>query len=202
MSKNTIWINEGNENNWIKLKLYGDISNSSAIGAKVYVSAIINGERIKQMQTLTSVTGYCSQNSSIVHFGLSDSDIIDTIQVLWPSGIIQVFTNVKPNETLAIYESMVSEISDQQSIIHFNVSPNPAISKIYISAAFSKPVDTMNLQIIAAGGEIVYDASFTNISENWEKSIELSDVKFRPGVYHLKASAARWSITRNLVIVP
>lgn len=202
MAKNDIWINESNNNHWIKLKLHGFESNASGIGAKIYVSALINGVRIKQKREVTSVSGYCSQNSSVVHFGMNNCEIIDTLSVIWPSGIHQTFTNIKTDETIHIHESAINSNSDQKENISFDISPNPASSSIKISAHFNKAIDTLHLQIIASDGKIVYDTSYTNVVEKWIKTIELRDLMLTQGTYYIKASTDVWSITKNLVILP
>jgi hypothetical protein len=45
-----------------------------------------------------------SQGDPRVHFGLADSEALDRIEVLWPSGELQVLENVKANQILTITE--------------------------------------------------------------------------------------------------
>ena len=39
-----------------------------------------------------------------VHFGLGQADRIDRLELLWPSGKVEVFENLKPNQILIILE--------------------------------------------------------------------------------------------------
>jgi hypothetical protein len=87
--RNFLYHNVGNTNHWIALKLKGTQSNRSAIGARVELTATIFGREVKQIREITGGTGYCGQNSLVVHFGLGDATSISTLRIFWPSGIIQ-----------------------------------------------------------------------------------------------------------------
>ena len=47
-----LYRNEGSTNNWIVLNLVGTVSNRSAIGAKVWAHATIDGKDMTQMREL------------------------------------------------------------------------------------------------------------------------------------------------------
>ena len=108
---NILYINEGNGNNWLSIHPVGTISNTSAIGAKVWVKASINSSvPIWQLREISSCTGYGSQNSLDAEFGLGLAPIIDSVRIEWPSGIIWDTTAVQVNQFLTIFEH--NEISD------------------------------------------------------------------------------------------
>ena len=92
--------NKGNQANWIMLDLSGTSSNRDGIGCRIKINTS------KQLQTAQkkSTTGYLSQNDSRVHFGLADADIIEKIEIKWPSGKYQVLEHVKVNQILKIKE--------------------------------------------------------------------------------------------------
>jgi len=94
---NYLYTNNGNSNNWINLKLLGIQSNTSAIGAKVKVKATINGTETWQLREISGQTGYFSQNSLNVEFGLGDASSIDSIKIEWPSGIVEYYFNTAVN---------------------------------------------------------------------------------------------------------
>jgi hypothetical protein len=89
----------GNANRWIRLKLTGTKSNRSALGAVVRVESPSG----KQWQTVHSGSSYCSQSDLALTFGLA-KDATASIEVLWPSGAKQRFTNVKANSNYTIDE--------------------------------------------------------------------------------------------------
>lgn len=201
-ANNDIWINEGNGYRWLKIKLKGNISNASGYGAKVYLSSMIDGVRVKQFRTLASVSGYCGQNSSILHFGLKDGTLVDTLLVVWPSGITQTLTNLKTNEMLVINEASINANSDDKKIVSFVLSPNPTSTTIDIKAQFKNVADTILLELISSNGVVVYKKLYTNIEENWDESILIKDLKLLGGTYHVKASSRSWSISKSIVIIP
>jgi len=93
--------NKGNQSNWILLHLIGEISNRDGIGARVTISY----SGIKQYTQKKSSSGYLSQNDHRLHFGLGDNDMIDRIEVIWPSGKVQILENIKAGQFLVIKES-------------------------------------------------------------------------------------------------
>ncbi|MCI0744548.1 MAG: FG-GAP-like repeat-containing protein [Verrucomicrobia subdivision 3 bacterium] len=101
---NFLYRNNGNSNAWLKVKCVGAASNRSAIGAKVRVKAIIAGAARWQMREVSGGSGYVSQNSLDLTFGLGDATIVDLVRVEWPSGIIQEILSVAPRQALTITE--------------------------------------------------------------------------------------------------
>jgi hypothetical protein len=80
----------------VKIKLVGVRSNRDGLGATVTVHAV--------KQTLTQFcdgkSGYLSQSSMPLYFGLGDADRIDRIEVRWPSGKKHLLQKDLPVNTL------------------------------------------------------------------------------------------------------
>jgi len=93
--------NKGNQNNWIALHLIGEVSNRDGVGARI---SIISGG-MKQYAQKESSGGYLSTNDPRVHFGLDDNVMVDTIEIIWPSGKIQKLESIKAGQVLTIKES-------------------------------------------------------------------------------------------------
>jgi len=71
---------------WVEMKLIGGPkSPRDAVGATVYLSA--NG--IRQRGDVLSGGSYLSSNDMRVHFGLSDADKVDQLEIHWPSGSVE-----------------------------------------------------------------------------------------------------------------
>jgi enediyne biosynthesis protein E4 len=91
----------GNKQNWIKLKLIGTTCNRTAIGARVRV---VTGTHI-QMNEVHSGSSVMSQGDLRLHFGIGKAQIIDRIEVKWPTTQrVDRFLHVKPNQILTIKE--------------------------------------------------------------------------------------------------
>lgn len=86
---------------YIKIRLQGGKSNCDGLGARVTVHAgAITGTQIHDGKS-----GYVSQSSSPLYFGLGDTEQIDQIEVVWPSGRKSLLKNsIQSNTTLKITE--------------------------------------------------------------------------------------------------
>jgi hypothetical protein len=92
--------NQGNGNNYIKITPVGIISNRMAIGSQIRVSA----GGINQLQTVFCGENLFAQNSQHKIFGLDTNSIIDSISIVFPSGIIAKRYNIAVNQSINIYE--------------------------------------------------------------------------------------------------
>lgn len=88
------------KNHWITLALQGTRSNRSAVGAKV---SVVSG-RTLQTDEVRSGGSYLSQSDLRLHFGLGDTETIDRINVIWPSGAKSELKNIKADRVLRIVE--------------------------------------------------------------------------------------------------
>lgn len=86
--------------NWLLVKLVGVKSNRSAIGARVRA---IDGKDV-QTQEVRGGGSYYSQNDLRVHFGLGATTRLDRLEVRWPSGAQEFWTEVAVNRMLTLTE--------------------------------------------------------------------------------------------------
>ena len=94
----------GNLKKWLKLELTGVRSNRSAIGARVWVFANTGSGSIWQQREISTQDCWLGHNSLVVHFGLKNATTIDTLRVVWPSGITWDTTGVAVNQFLHLTE--------------------------------------------------------------------------------------------------
>jgi len=85
---------------WLIVKLVGHKSNRSAIGARVRV---IVGDRV-QVQEVRGGGSYYAQNDLRAHFGLADAARVDRVEVRWPTGVEESWTNVPANRIVTLEE--------------------------------------------------------------------------------------------------
>ena len=88
------------DNGWLIIKTVGTTSNRDGIGARIKVTA---GDHT-QIREVAAGGSSMSQNMTSVHFGLGKAQIADSIEILWPSGVVQTLTDVAVNQKLAITE--------------------------------------------------------------------------------------------------
>ncbi|HMJ61848.1 MAG TPA: tetratricopeptide repeat protein, partial [Bryobacteraceae bacterium] len=84
------------ENHSIAFSLRGTKSNRDAIGARVEVDG--------RTKWLSAGSGFLSQHSKRMIFGLGAAETAARVHVTWPSGAVQEFSNLKAGRTYAIVE--------------------------------------------------------------------------------------------------
>ncbi|HEX4498419.1 MAG TPA: CRTAC1 family protein [Thermoanaerobaculia bacterium] len=85
---------------YLKIKLRGTVSNRDALGATVKVKA--GGQTYTQWNDGKS--GYLSQSSMPLYFGLGDAAKVDSVEVTWPTGKTQTVTGPKANGLIEVVE--------------------------------------------------------------------------------------------------
>ena len=93
------WRNDTESGNSLTVTLRGTQSNRDAIGSRVRVKA----NQQWQERYLRLGTSYLSQSQLSPMFGIGTAESIDSLEVLWPSGEKEVFTDI-PSGTIIFNE--------------------------------------------------------------------------------------------------
>jgi hypothetical protein len=151
----TVYFNDRNDNNWIKIYLQGIQSNSNGIGARVE----LYGDWGKQIRDVQSGIGFRHMSTMNVHFGIGTATEIDSVLIKWPSGIIDVIHNPAINEASAMVEG-TNQLSlfeaDGKKVI---VYPNPTADML-----FAQNIELMNAEkiyVVSQLGQLVADFDIT-----------------------------------------
>jgi hypothetical protein len=88
------------QNHWLTLRLVGHRSNRDGIGAEVKLTT----NKGMQMVTVTTAGSYLSSSDPRAHFGLGAETAAQTIEIRWPSGIVQTLKNIQANQILQVDE--------------------------------------------------------------------------------------------------
>jgi hypothetical protein len=91
-------------NHWLLLKLVGHKSNRDAIGASVKL-VTASGQ---QFATVTTAGSYLSSSDKRVHFGLGRENSAESLEIRWPSGIVQTLKNITADQILQIDEPIAT----------------------------------------------------------------------------------------------
>jgi tetratricopeptide (TPR) repeat protein len=102
--------------NWLTLRLVGVQSNRSAIGARVRLTA----GGATQVQQVRGGGSYYSQNDLRLNFGLGSAANVDRIEVRWPNGKEQVWTDVQANQILTLKEGADSTAALAEARRHYH----------------------------------------------------------------------------------
>ncbi|MBX2962918.1 MAG: VCBS repeat-containing protein [Cyclobacteriaceae bacterium] len=108
-----IYINQTNTSaNHLKIKLQYKQANLYAFGSRVY--SYKNG--VMQVKEMYTARGFQSSSEPIIHFGVGNYAVIDSVVVIWPNGKKQKLTGVNSNQTLIIAYNEQASSNVTQSI--------------------------------------------------------------------------------------
>jgi hypothetical protein len=139
----------------VKIKLVGMASNKSAIGARVEVKA----EDLVQYDQVTCGGSYFGmQKSKILHFGLGRHNIIDEVNVSWPSGRTTKLTNLATNQMHVITEPTTNPAPGKDYLVMkptiHSIGPNPLQGNLIVY--YSLPYDMkVRMEIYDIKGRLV-----------------------------------------------
>ena len=92
-------------NHSVAFRLRGTKSNRDAIGARIQVDG--------QTKWLDAGSGFLSQHSKRVLFGLGESTSVALVRITWPSGLSQTLSNLQPGHTFSVIEGS-NEITSER----------------------------------------------------------------------------------------
>jgi hypothetical protein len=88
------------QNHWLTLRLVGHKSNRDGIGAVVKVTT----SQGPQWVTVSTAGSYLSSSDPRPHFGLGPDAVAMSVEIHWPSGIVQTLKNVRGDRIVQIDE--------------------------------------------------------------------------------------------------
>lgn len=97
----TVYRNDSDEGNRLTIALRSSLGNSFGFGSKI---ELWHGDS-HQIKLLTPVRGYLSSDEPIAHFGLGDVTKIDRLQITWPTGNTQEFTDLESGFRYLVVET-------------------------------------------------------------------------------------------------
>jgi len=86
---------------WLLVKLEGRKSNRDGIGAVIQITTSLGS----QWQTVSTAGSYCSSHDRRAHFGLGTESLVKSIEVRWPSGIVQQLSNISGDRVVTVQEA-------------------------------------------------------------------------------------------------
>ena len=95
-----LWINNTNDNHWLGVQLEGVASNIGGIGSKIE----IYGEWGVMIREVRAGESYGISHTLTQHFGIGDATTIDEIIVRWPSGQVDNYIDISPDQFVRLKE--------------------------------------------------------------------------------------------------
>lgn len=194
--QNTLLHNLGNDNSWVKFRLEGQVSNRSALGARVRIKATIDGQEVWQTREISGQSGYNGQNSLSVHFGLKDASTVDSIIINWPSGIETRRGAMAAGTTHDILETTTNnttgEIAPQPRL---QVSPNPAQDQLFVEIDEPFRYKNSQVEIVDTNGKVVLRQHL-----NPQQGMNLFVGHLPPGMYVLHLTQSGLRLSESIVL--
>ncbi|MBI3645647.1 MAG: CRTAC1 family protein [Acidobacteriales bacterium] len=98
-------------NHWIAIRTVGTKSNRDGIGARVSVKA---GTRTL-VDEVRSGSSYNSNSDMRVHFGLGPATKVDSVEIRWPSGLVERFENLRVDTIHSLKEGSGAPVASSET---------------------------------------------------------------------------------------
>ena len=98
----------GNRNNSILVRLVGEESNRDGVGALLRLEV----DGTTRVRVVKAGSSYLAQNDLRVHFGLGQAEFADRLEVIWPSGTVDVVERVGANRIVTVSEGAAAASRD------------------------------------------------------------------------------------------
>jgi hypothetical protein len=192
--------NAGNSNKWLILKMVGVQSNRSAIGARVRLKT----GNLWQMREVQGGSGGKGQNSLPLEFGLGSASVIDSIVIRWPSGLVQGFAGITPNQILTAVEgeNLIGLRNPSSTALEYKLEqnyPNPFNPNTKIQ--FSIPRDEfVSLIVFDILGREVKELTAREMKAGLYE-IDFDSSSLSSGIYFYTLKAGNFTGTKKMVLV-
>jgi hypothetical protein len=151
-----LFENQSPQKNWLQLRLSGNPPNRFAIGS--VITLWTDGEQ--QKHVLQAGTGFCSQDSYTIGFGLNELTSVDSLVVRWPSDQITYF----PMEI----NTLISINEDQICIPYGEINGDLSIDVLDIVAVVAYILDSLSFN----------ELQYCQADLNQDDSVDVLDVVF------------------------
>ena len=175
--------------NWLKVQLEGTISNRDGIGA--IVRAETAGDSYFRHNDGISFLG---QSLAPLHFGLGAAQTVEIVEVSWPSGLVERFSDIEANQTVRFVEGQGVGVSTE------NLELPDGRGPMSLESAFPNPTSDRLKMIFRSSGSTMHRVTLfdtmgreagsyelaSGVGGRLELDIDLSDLPV--GVYFVKVA--------------
>ncbi|OZV66906.1 hypothetical protein CA834_13795 [Winogradskyella aurantia] len=164
--------------NWFKIQLQGTVSNRDAIGTTISLTTSTGAYK-----RYYSGVGFLSQSLQAVHFGLGNTSDIQSVEIKWPSGLVENYTNLSSNTTIRATEG--------QGFVVLDLPPS---QKIY---GCTDPVScSYNPEATLDDGSCTYLESQAIVGNNNSAFLSVDSYNYALSV----GSTAQWQVSGGEIL--
>ncbi len=183
MNSGTARINDGTNNNWLRINTVGTVSNNNGIGARIIITTP-SGQQIREIR---SGDGFRYMSTLFAHFGLGQDSEILQVQINWPSGIVNVWNDVDINSSITMVEQLSTDVREQVAM-DLLLYPVPANDHLVVSGSG-----------LANSIVRVFNASGTQVHTGSLQNDRLNVSGLTPGLYLLEVTSPSGPVRKPFV---
>jgi hypothetical protein len=178
------------------------ISNRDGIGARVVTRA----GSLRQIREKRAGESYLCAHSPELEFGFGNAQTVDSLRVLWPSGTVDVLTDVATNQTLTIVEgSTLPEPPEPGGALALHQNfPNPFNPGTTISFRLDAPGDASLVVFDGRGARVRTLAAGAHGAGpheiDWDGTNDRGQ-RVASGMYFYRLETPAGILTRKMVLV-
>ncbi len=191
-----------NAHHHLVVRLDGRKSNRDGIGARIRVTT---PDGRVQTHEVRSGSSHGGGDDLSAHFGLGTNTRASSIEVRWPSGIVQTLNDVPADQRLLITESTSTSTEVERPAVppQLTIYPSPAREHVVIRVRTTEeaPVTVQiydllgrNVRTSRRGTSGAYELVWNGVDD--------AGRRLQPGVYFVRASVGRHVLTRSVVWLP
>ena len=113
------FINVLNRRNSVSFRLKGEASNRDAIGARVEVK--LDGVAVPLVKTVQAGSGFLSQSSKRLTFGVGEAKKVESVVVRWPSGKVHQLKQLGVGSTYDLAEGNAEPVERVNDRYHLKI---------------------------------------------------------------------------------
>lgn len=184
-----LWLNNYPPRSFVQVKLQSEGPNCMGVGARVEVWS---GEH-RQLQTSAVGSGYLSQNSYTLHFGLDDAEQVDYLRVAWPDGTVDRWFGLPANQLTTIEQGTApppaiafegSGVVCPGAPVLLAITPNPGYPVVWSDGATGaeravNEAGVYTAEVLLPGGEVLELEPLTLLDGEGDWTLEVT----QPGCY-------------------
>lgn len=197
IDKYRLFKNNNCPGNWLMLDLEGIVSNPNGIGA--YVDVWADGQRISR--NMLPSGGQHDFNELRLHVGLNEAEVVDSITVYWPSGIIQQSGEMDVNQYIRIIEDSTTTGVYPPALFcpaPMTLSPNPVKEVLKIGFGLSQ-TEHLEIAICNFNGQQLTTVSNKTFSSGGHQ-LQVNITGLPNGIYFVVLQGGLSRQVRKLVV--
>jgi len=188
------YVNEiENDNHYVQFKLIGKETNRDAYGSKIW---LYGGGQTFVKELYGGGASHASQHTSLMHFGLGDIAVVDSIRIDWTNGHVDHLGPFDVDQIHTIEEGIATSVEDyvQADQLSIDVLPNPFKTQITLNAN-QLIAGEARIQLISVTGSVVFDQTMSL----GESTILPIDQNLPLGLYTLSIRSEEGSFIQKMV---